>query len=112
MSSQIQQQISVLYDLLTNNQDFSEIRHWLVNTPIGQNESFIAFNYRLNLQKQVVRRDLNQLVEDTEEMQALINQCRNMVIVEKEKDESLKKYYKRHSKKTEKQKEVNHETKV
>jgi len=103
MSCQIQQQISVLYDLLTNNQDFSEIRHWLVNTPIGQNESFVAFNYQLNLQKQIARKDLNKLSETTEEIQALVNQCRQLVLIEKEKDEILKKYYKQYSKKTEKQ---------
>lgn len=103
MSRQIQQQISVLYDLLTNNQDFSEIRHWLINTPIGQNESFVAFNYQLNLQKQIARKDLNKLSETTEEIQALVNQCRQLVLIEKEKDESLKKYYKQYSKKVEKQ---------
>lgn len=103
MSRQIQQQISVLYDLLTNNNDFSEIRHWLVNTPIGQNESFVAFNYQLNLQKQIARKDLNKLSETTEEIQALVNQCRQLVLIEKEKDETLKKYYKQYSKKIEKQ---------
>ena len=103
MSRQIQQQISVLYDLLTNNQDFNEIRHWFLNTPMGQNENFIAFNYQLNLQKQIVRKDLNRLSETTEEIQILINQCRQLVLVEKEKDENLKKYYKQYSKKIEKQ---------
>lgn len=103
MSNQIQQQISILYDLLTNNQDFSEIRHWFFNTPIGQNENFIAFNYQLNLQKQIARKDLNRLSETTEEIQALINQCRQLVLIEKEKDENLKKHYKQYSKKTEKQ---------
>lgn len=103
MSRQIQQQISVLYDLLTNNQDFNEIRHWFLNTPMGQNEHFVAFNYQLNLQKQIVRKDLNKLSETTEEIQTLINQCRQLVLVEKEKDENLKKYYKQYSKKIEKQ---------
>lgn len=103
MSSQIQKQISVLYDLLTNNNDFSEIRHWLVNTSMGQNENFVAFNYQLNLQRHVARKDLNKLSETTEEIQALVNQCRQLVLIEKEKDESLKKYYKQYSKKTEKQ---------
>jgi hypothetical protein len=103
MSNQIQQQISVLYDLLTNNQDFSEIRHWFFNTSLGQNENFIAFNYQLNLQKQIARKDLNRLSETTEEIQALINQCRQLVLIEKEKDENLKKHYKQYSKKTEKQ---------
>jgi hypothetical protein len=103
MSNQIQYQISVLYDLLTNNKDFSEITHWFFNTPIGQNESFIAFNYQLNLQKQIARKDLNRLSETTEEIQALINQCRQLVLIEKEKDENLKKHYKQYSKKTEKQ---------
>jgi|JI7StandDraft_1071085.scaffolds.fasta_scaffold135030_4 septum formation inhibitor MinC len=103
MSRQIQQQISVLYDLLTNNNDFSEIRHWLVNTSMGQNENFVAFNYQLNIQRQVARKDLNKLSETTEEIQALVNQCRQLVLIEKEKDENLKKHYKQYSKKTEKQ---------
>lgn len=103
MSRQIQQQISVLYDLLTNNNDFSEIKHWFLNTPMGQNENFVAFNYQLNLQRQVARKDLNKLSETTEEIQALVNQCRQLVLIEKEKDESLKKYYKQYSKKIEKQ---------
>ena len=103
MSNQIQKQISVLYDLLTNNNDFSEIKHWFLNTPMGQNESFIAFNYQLNIQKQLARKDLNKLSETTEEIQALINQCRQLVLIEKEKDENLKKHYKQYSKKTEKQ---------
>lgn len=103
MSNKIQQQISVLYDLLTNNNDFTEIRHWLVNTPMGQNEHFVAFNYQLNIQKQLARKYLNKLSETTEEIQALVNQCRQLVLVEKEKDENLKKHYKQYSKKTEKQ---------
>lgn len=106
MSRQIQYQISVLYDLLTNNQDFSEIRHWLVNTSMGQNENFVAFNYQLNLQKQIAQRDLNKLSETTEEIQTLINQCRQLVLIEQEKDENLKKHYRQYYKKTEKQKEV------
>ena len=106
MSSQIQQQISVLYDLLTNNNDFSEIRYWLVNTSMGENENFISFYYQLNLQKQVAQKDLNKLSETTEEIQALINQCRQLVLIEKEKDERLRRYYKQYSRKTEKQKEI------
>ena len=99
MSNQIQQQISILYDLLTDNKDFSEIKHWFFNTPIGQNENFIAFNYQLNLQKQVARRDLNRLSETTEEIQVLVNQCRQLVLIEQEKDENLKKHYKQYHKK-------------
>jgi hypothetical protein len=99
MSCQIQQQMSILYDLLTDNKDFSEIKYWFLNTPIGQNESFIAFNYQLNLQKQVARRDLNRLSETTEEIQALVNQCRQLVLIEQEKDKNLKKHYKQYHKK-------------
>jgi len=99
MNNQIQQQISILYDLLTDNKDFSEIKYWFLNTPIGQNENFIAFNYQLNFQKQVARRDLNRLSETTEEIQALVNQCRQLVLIEQEKDENLKKHYKQYHKK-------------
>ena len=98
-TSQIQQQISVLYDLLTNNKDFNDIKNWFLNTPMGENEYFVAFYYQLNLQKQIARRELNKLSETTEEIQALVNQCRQLVLIEKEKDESLKKYYKQYSKK-------------
>jgi len=112
MSRQIQQQISVLYDLLTNNQDFSEIRHWLVNTSMGQNESFLAFNYQLNLQKKIAQKDLNKLSETTEEIQTLINKARQIILIEQEKDENLKKHYKQYYRKAEKQKEGNHESKM
>jgi len=90
MSRQIQQQISVLYDLLTNNKDFNDIKDWFLNTPIGQNECFVTCHYQLNIQKQIARKELNKLSETTEEIQALVNQCKQLVLIEKEKERTLK----------------------
>jgi len=90
MSRQIQQQISVLYDLLTNNKDFNDIKDWFLNTPIGQNECFVTCHYQLKIQKQIARKELNKLSETTEEIQALVNQCKQLVLIEKEKERTLK----------------------
>lgn len=89
-TSLIQQQITILYDLLTNNKDFNDIKDWFLNTPIGQNECFVTCHYQLNIQKQIARKELNKLSETTEEIQALVNQCKQLVLIEKEKERTLK----------------------
>lgn len=106
MSQLMQQQITILYDLLTHNDDFGELKYWLTNTLIGQKANFIAFYYQINLQKEEVRRDLNKLSETIEKLQMLINQCHHVVLIEQEKDQNFKKHYEKYYKKLRK-KQVN-----
>lgn len=98
MNNQMQQQISSLYDLLTDNPDFRMIKCWLLDTCLGQNENFLFSNYQLNLQIQVVRKDLNKLSENIEELQRLIKKCCQIFLIEQEKEQSLKKHYKKYLK--------------
>jgi len=99
MSNQIQKQISVLYDLLDDNDDFKKIRHWLLNTSLGQNSKFLSSYYQLNIHLKTVRKDLNKLSETTEELQRIVNLCDNVVLIEQKNNKDLKedcaKYYKK-----------------
>jgi hypothetical protein len=94
MSSQIQQHITILYDLITENteRDFEEIRYWLKSTPVGQNEMFAGFADQLAMQIRIIRKDLNKLSESTEDLQIILRQCKTLILLEQRKDEDLKKY--------------------
>ena len=37
---------------------------------------------KLNIQKQIARKELNKLSETTEEIQALVNQCKQLVLID------------------------------
>lgn len=103
MSRQIQQQISVLYDLLDDNDDFKKIKHWLLNTSLGQNSNFLSFYYQLNVHLNIVRKDLNKLSEATEELQRIVNLCDNVVLIEQKNNKNLKEDYAKYYKKINKQ---------
>lgn len=104
MSNIIQQQITILYDLITENteRDFEEIRYWLKSTKVGENETFAGVADQLGTQIRVIRKDLNKLSESTEDLQIILRQCKTLILLEQQKAENLKKYYG----------EVNRETKV
>lgn len=94
MFSQIQQQITILYDLITENteRDFEEIRYWLKNTSVGQNEMFASVADQLGTQIRIIRKDLNKLSESTEDLQIILRQCKTLILLEQRKNEDLKRY--------------------
>lgn len=93
MAKTIKTNITNIYDYITHNKDFHEIKHWLLNTTIGQNENFIASTYELNNVIKTVRKDLNALSEATEELDRTITECKKLIQLEAEKDKNFKKCY-------------------
>lgn len=92
----VKQNITSLYDYLEDNRDFREIKDWFLNTSLAENENFFALYKELNDKMRMVRKNLNDLSECTEELQATIIGCKNLITREKEKAKSLKKYYNKH----------------
>ncbi len=92
----VQQHITSIYDLLADCKDLIDIYHWLRNSSLGDNENFLAPVYKIQNQKTLITKTLNQLSELIDDFEILINQCKNLVLIEAKKDKKFAKQYEKY----------------
>ena len=96
MNQEIQQNITNLYNLIDdfdNTRDLLEIRYWLLNSNLGYNNNFFVARFNIEKQKAVVTRYLTQLSESVDDLEIYVHRCKQLVLVEKEKDPKFAKAY-------------------
>jgi hypothetical protein len=89
MNQEIQQNITNLYNLiddLDNTRDLLEIRYWLLSSNLGQNDNFLVARFNIEKQKELVTRHLTRLSESVDDLEISVNRCKQLVLVEREKD--------------------------
>ena len=84
MNREIQQHITSIYNALDdfdNTRDLLEIRYWLLSSNLGKNDNFLVA--RFNIEKQKIS----------------VNRCKQLVLVEREKDPKFARAYDKYHKK-------------
>ena len=102
MHQEIQQNITNLYNLIEdfdNTKDLLEIRYWLLSSNLGQNDNFLMARFNIEKQKELVTRHLTRLSESVDDLEISVNRCKQLVLVEKEKDPKFAKAYDKYHKK-------------
>ena len=102
MNQEIQQNITNLYNLiddLDNTRDLLEIRYWLLNSNLGDNNNYLASRFNIEKQKSIVTRRLTQLAESVDDLEIFMNQCKHLVLLETKKDQKFAKQYEKYHKK-------------
>jgi len=102
MNQEIQQNITNVYNLiddLDNTRDLLEIRYWLLSSNLGQNDNFLMARFNIEKQKSVVTGHLTQLAESVDDLEISVNRCKQLVLVEREKDPKFAKVYDKYHKK-------------
>ena len=99
MSQEMQRFITNLYNAIENYNtchEFSEIRYWFLRSTLGQNDNFLACISNIDKQKKLVIRNLNQLSESVDDLEISINQCKHLVLLEREKNQKFAKHYEKY----------------
>ena len=102
MNQEIQQNITNLYNLIDdfdNTRDLLEIRYWLLSSNLGQNDNFLVARFNIEKQRELVTRHLTRLSESVDELELNVNRCKQLILVEKEKDPKFAKAYDKYHKK-------------
>jgi len=102
MNQEIQQNISNLYNLIDdfdNTRDLLEIRYWLLSSNLGQNDNFLVARFNIEKQRELVTRHLTRLSESVDDLELNVNRCKQLILVEKEKDPKFAKAYDKYHKK-------------
>jgi len=102
MNQEIQQNISNLYNLiddLDNTRDLLEIRYWLLNSNLGDNNNYLIARFNIEKQKSVVTRHLTRLSEAVDNLEIYVQRCKQLVLVESEKDPKFARAYDKYHKK-------------
>jgi hypothetical protein len=102
MNQEIQQNITNVYNLIDdfdNTRDLLEIRYWLLSSNLGQNDNFLMARFNIEKQKAVVTKHLTQLAESVDNLEISVNRCKQLVLVEKDKDPKFAKVYDKYHKK-------------
>lgn len=102
MNQEIQQNITNLYNLtddFDNTRDLLEIRYWLLNSNLGENNNFLVARFNIEKQKAVVIRYLTQLSESVDDLEISVNRGKQLVLVEREKDPKFARAYDKYHKK-------------
>ena len=102
MNREIQQHITDIYSVLDdfdNTRDLLEIRYWLLSSNLGQNDNFLAARFNIEKQKSVVTEHLTRLSESVDDLEIRVNRCKQLVLVEKEKDPKFARAYDKYHKK-------------
>jgi hypothetical protein len=99
----IQQHITNIYNVLDgyhSSKDFREIYYWSVREWFRENDEFhMSFTHIARLIK-LVTRQLNQLSESVDDLEIRVNKCKQLIILEKDKNENFaRRYNKYHSNK-------------
>jgi phage anti-repressor protein len=99
MSQEIQRCISTVYnaiDLFNSCYEFTEIRHWLLNSNLGRNENYLSVISQIDKQKKLITKNLTQLSESVDDLEVLINHSKHLVQLERNKDKQFAKYYEKY----------------
>ena len=102
MNREIQQHITSIYNALDdfdNTRDLLEIRYWLLSSNLGQNDNFLVARFNIEKQKELVTRHLTRLSESVDDFEIRVNRCKQLVLVEKEKDPKFARAYDKYHKK-------------
>jgi hypothetical protein len=102
MNREIQQYITSIYNALDdfdNTKDLLEIRYWLLSSNLGQNDNFLVARFNIEKQKSVVTGHLTRLSESVDDLEIRVNRCKQLVLVEKEKDPKFARAYDKYHKK-------------
>ena len=102
MNREIQQHITDIYSVLDdfdNTRDLLEIRYWLLSSNLGQNDNFLMARFNIEKQKELVTRHLTRLSESVDDLEIRVNRCKQLVLVEKEKDPKFARAYDKYHKK-------------
>ena len=102
MNQEIQQNITNLYNLiddLDNTRDLLEIRYWLLSSNLGQNDNFLVARFNIEKQKELVTRHLTRLSEAVDDLEIYVQRCKQLVLVESEKDPKFARAYDKYHKK-------------
>ncbi len=103
MNKEIQQHITSIYNALDdfdNTRDLLEIRYWLLNSNLGENNNYLTARFHIEKQKSVVTRHLTRLSEAVDDLEIYVHRCKQLVLIEKEKDPKFAKAYDKYHKKT------------
>jgi len=103
MNQEIQQNITNLYHLiddLDNTRDLLEIRYWLLNSNLGDNNNYLTARFNIEKQRSIVTGHLTRLSEAVDDLEIKINQCTQLILLEKEKDPKFARTYDKYHKKT------------
>ena len=103
MSQEIQRNITNIYNELDRyhtSKDLREIHYWSNRSWFQENEEFhMSFTHIERLIK-LVTRQLNHLSESVDDVEIHVNKCKQLIILEKEKNEKFaRRYNKYHSNK-------------
>ncbi len=102
MNQEIQHYITGIYSKLDdfdNTKDLLEIRYWLLSSNLGQNDNFLVARFNIEKQKSIVTRHLTQLAESVDDLEISVNRCKQLLLVEREKDPKFAKAYDKYHKK-------------
>lgn len=99
MSEEIQKCITNVYnamELFNTSNEFTEINYWLLNSNLGENENYLFVISKIDRQKKVIIKNLNQLSESVDDLEILINKSKSLVGLERKKDRAFAKHYDRY----------------
>ena len=102
MNQEIQRHITGIYSKLDdfdNTKDLLEIRYWLLSSNLGQNDNFLMARFNIEKQRELVTRHLTRLSESVDDLEISVNRCKQLVLVEREKDPKFAKAYDKYHKK-------------
>lgn len=102
MNKEVQQHITSIYNALDdfdNTKDLLEIRYWLLSSNLGQNDNFLVARFNIEKQKELVTRHLTRLSESVDDFEISVNRCKQLILVEKEKDPKFARAYGKYHKK-------------
>ncbi len=92
MIPSLQHRLTNIYNIIDDNDEFREIRYFLVNSQLRNNESFVILNHQLSLQVKKVQGSLNNLSSVIDGLQGIVNECKSTILREQEKDPRFKNY--------------------
>ena len=89
MSQEIQRHITGIYNELDqyhDNKSLTEIYYWHSCKHFKYNEAFQVAFFQVERQIKLVTKNLAQLSESIDDFEIYINQCKRLILLEKEKD--------------------------
>jgi len=99
MSQEIQRHITGIYNELDqyhDNKRLTEIYYWHSCKHFKHNEAFQVAFLQVERQIKSVTKDLAQLSESIDDFEIYINQCKRLILLEKEKDTNFVEVYNRY----------------
>ena len=96
MSQEIQRHITGIYNELDqyhDNRGLTEICYWHSCKHFKYNEAFLVAFFQMESQIKLVTKNLAQLSESIDDLEIHVNRCKQLVLLEKEKDTEFAEVY-------------------